>query len=50
LEPEENEQVVQEFCKEHKDFTVEKERTLLPFEQGVDGAYVARLRRSRMTA
>jgi 16S rRNA (cytosine967-C5)-methyltransferase len=50
LEPEENEQVVQEFCKEQKDFTVEKERTLLPFEQGVDGAYVARLRRSRMTA
>lgn len=46
LEPEENEQVVQEFLKSHKNFSLEKERMLLPFEHAVDGAYVARLRRS----
>jgi 16S rRNA (cytosine967-C5)-methyltransferase len=46
MEPEENEEVVRDFCKEHKDFSLETERLLLPFQDGVDGAYVARLRRN----
>lgn len=45
LEPEENQQVVQSFLAEQPDFTLEAERALLPFADGVDGAYVARLRR-----
>jgi 16S rRNA (cytosine967-C5)-methyltransferase len=43
LEPEENEGVANTFLQTHKDFRLEKERTLLPFIEGVDGAYVARL-------
>jgi len=46
LEPEENEQLVRKFTDGHKDFALEEERALLPFDQGVDGAYVARLRRT----
>ena len=45
LEPEENEQVVEKFRAAHEGFSLEEERTLLPFREGVDGAYVARLRR-----
>jgi len=41
LEPEENEQVVQSFLATHPDFRRQTERTLLPFVEGVDGAYVA---------
>jgi 16S rRNA (cytosine967-C5)-methyltransferase len=41
LEPEENEQVVRKFLKEHPAFTLESERQLLPFFEEVDGAYVA---------
>ncbi len=45
LEPEENQEVVKEFLREHKDFKLESERELLPFWDGVDGAFVARLKR-----
>jgi 16S rRNA (cytosine967-C5)-methyltransferase len=43
LEPEENGAVVKEFLAEHPLFKLEKERELLPFVEGVDGAYVAKL-------
>ncbi len=44
LEPEENCDVINQFLKEHPTFTLEHQRELLPFADGVDGAYVARLR------
>jgi 16S rRNA (cytosine967-C5)-methyltransferase len=47
LEPEENGEVVQQFLAEHNGFKSERERELLPFVEGVDGAYVTRLRRAR---
>ena len=43
LEPEENSGVVQQFLALRPDFQLETERQLLPFADGVDGAYVARL-------
>ncbi len=43
LEPEENSQVVDKFLGEHADFRLERTRELLPFVEGVDGTYVARL-------
>ena len=46
LEPEENGEVVRRFLSEHASFKLEDERALLPFEHGVDGAYVARLVRT----
>jgi 16S rRNA (cytosine967-C5)-methyltransferase len=45
LEPEEDEQVVQQFISEDTAFQLEKERHLRPWVDGVDGAYVACLRR-----
>jgi 16S rRNA (cytosine967-C5)-methyltransferase len=45
LEPEENGAVVKQFLAEHPQFKLERERELTPFADGVDGAYVARLRR-----
>jgi 16S rRNA (cytosine967-C5)-methyltransferase len=44
LEPEENEQVTRSFLEAHPAFRLESERQLLPFVEGVDGAYVAALR------
>ena len=44
LEPEENSTVVKQFLAAHANFTLETERQLLPFADGVDGAYVARLK------
>jgi 16S rRNA (cytosine967-C5)-methyltransferase len=44
LEPEENEEVVRRFLEDHPAFKLENERQLLPFIEGVDGAYVATLR------
>lgn len=44
LEPEENSEVVKEFLAAHPQFKLESERELLPFRDGVDGAYVAKLR------
>ena len=46
LEPEENSGVVKEFLASHPEFNLENERELLPMVNGVDGAYVARIRRS----
>jgi 16S rRNA (cytosine967-C5)-methyltransferase len=44
LEPEENSGVVKQFLAAHADFELETERQLLPFTDGVDGAYVAKLK------
>jgi 16S rRNA (cytosine967-C5)-methyltransferase len=43
LEPEENSEVVKEFLAAHSAFTLECERELLPFADGVDGAFAAKL-------
>ena len=45
LELEENSEVIKQFLGEHAEFKLERERELLPFADGVDGAYVARLKR-----
>ncbi len=44
LEPEENERVVEPFLDSHPKFRLETTRSLIPPRDGVDGAYVARLR------
>ena len=44
LEPEENSEVVKSFLAEHPNFSLELERQLLPFTDGVDGAFVAKLK------
>jgi 16S rRNA (cytosine967-C5)-methyltransferase len=44
LEPEENSETVKQFLAAHQNFTLETERQLLPFVDGVDGAYVAKLK------
>jgi 16S rRNA (cytosine967-C5)-methyltransferase len=49
LEPEENEEVVRSFLENHPPFKLENERQLLPFIEGVDGAYVATFRRKSKT-
>ena len=49
LEPEENAEVVKEFLAAHPAFKLDSERELLPFCDGVDGAYVATLRRDGTT-
>lgn len=46
LEPEENSVVVRAFMREHEQFTLDRERQLLPFKDHLDGAYVARMIRS----
>jgi 16S rRNA (cytosine967-C5)-methyltransferase len=46
LEPEENGDVVTEFLAGHADFKLQRTRELLPFVDGVDGTYVARLAKS----
>ena len=46
LEPEENRELVDRFLSQHKDLRLDADRTLLPFEDGVDGAYVARIIRT----
>ena len=43
LEPEENGGVVSQFLSEGAGFELERQRELLPFADGVDGAFVARL-------
>jgi len=45
LEQEENQAVVGRFLSRHPGFVLARERELLPFADGVDGAYVARLMR-----
>lgn len=44
LEPEENEELARRFVAENPKFRIDFERALLPFRDGVDGAYVARLK------
>ena len=44
LEPEENSEAVKQFLAAHPSFILETERQLLPFVDGVDGAYVAKLK------
>jgi 16S rRNA (cytosine967-C5)-methyltransferase len=46
LEAEENQTVIQKFLAAHPEFRLDRERELLPFRDGVDGAYVARLERN----
>ncbi len=46
LEPEENRGAVDNFLNAHPAFHLERERELLPFADGVDGTYVARLTRA----
>lgn len=45
LEREENRDVVSEFLNTHADFQWEKDAEILPWRDGVDGAFAARLRR-----
>jgi 16S rRNA (cytosine967-C5)-methyltransferase len=47
LEPEENQEVVTEFLGANPQFQLEGQRQLLPFGDQVDGAYVAKLRKSQ---
>ena len=42
LEQEENNSVTAEFLSEHRSFRLDAEQELIPFKDGVDGAYVAR--------
>ncbi|MDB6057824.1 MAG: Sun protein [Verrucomicrobiales bacterium] len=46
LEPEENQEVVKSFLAKNRTFTLQNERQLLPFTDGVDGAYVATMTKS----
>lgn len=46
LEPEENTGLIQSFLRNEPRFKLEAERQLVPFQDGVDGAYAARLRRT----
>jgi 16S rRNA (cytosine967-C5)-methyltransferase len=43
FEPEENSELVQRFVSEYPSFKLDHERAVLPFDEGVDGAYVARI-------
>jgi 16S rRNA (cytosine967-C5)-methyltransferase len=45
LEHEENEAVVEKFVRKRRDFEQEITRTITPMNDGVDGAFVACLRR-----
>lgn len=45
LEPEENRELVKDFLAGHAGYALEHERELLPFADGADGAFVARLKR-----
>ncbi len=42
LEPEENQEVVEQFLKEHEEFKLERTRELVPFTDQVDGAFVTK--------
>lgn len=48
LEPEENTQMIESFLATHPNFTLDRERALLPLRDSVDGAYTARLVRSQV--
>ena len=44
LEPEENQEVVERFLEENKNFKLESQRELIPFADKVDGAFVAKIK------
>ncbi len=44
LEPQENSELIKKFLEANPDFILETERQLLPFADGVDGAFVAKLK------
>ncbi len=46
LEPDENAEMIAEFVQDHHRFRISSERELLPFQDQVDGAYVAILKHS----
>lgn len=46
IEPEENAEVVRRFLEENRNFQLNAEQDLLPFRDGVDGAYVAKILRA----
>ena len=48
LEPEENSGVVKQFLHEQPGFKLECERESLPFQNGLDGAYTARLSKNQL--
>ena len=50
LEPEENERVVEQFLRGHPEFKLEATRSTFPPRDGVDGAFVARFRKSQKVA
>jgi 16S rRNA (cytosine967-C5)-methyltransferase len=50
LEHEENEAVVEKFLRKRRDFEQEIARTITPMANGVDGAFVACLRRVELGA
>jgi 16S rRNA (cytosine967-C5)-methyltransferase len=50
LEHEENEAVVEKFLRKRRDFEQEIARTITPMADGVDGAFVACLRRVELGA
>ena len=43
VEPEENSELIEVFLNTRPEFRLEQERQLTPFQDKVDGAYVARL-------
>jgi 16S rRNA (cytosine967-C5)-methyltransferase len=47
MEPEENEAITKAFVAQNSEFGLDEERSLLPFNDAVDGAYVARFRRKQ---
>jgi 16S rRNA (cytosine967-C5)-methyltransferase len=49
LEPEENKEVVRRILAQTSSLSLEKEKSSLPFRDGFDGAYAARLVRNATT-
>jgi 16S rRNA (cytosine967-C5)-methyltransferase len=49
LEPEENSEVIKEFLIEQTGIKPERDKNLLPFIDGVDGAFVTRLRKTKVS-
>jgi 16S rRNA (cytosine967-C5)-methyltransferase len=45
LNKKENEEQVRNFLEMHKDFSLEEEKTIFPFENGGDGFFMAKLRK-----
>jgi len=43
IEPEENSEVIRKFLNQHPEYKIDCDKQLLPFIDGVDGAYTARL-------